>query len=325
MQRQEAIDALAGIDRAIGSLLKAARHAPRDYRLVVLSDHGQALGATFRQRFGEPLEETISDLLPGPMTVIGTTQAVESAGMGRRMAAEIGRGSGFGPFLARRMPGGIERYGQGSARPSRHRSGRGSDEPPPDVVVASSGSLAHVYFTSRPGHAIEADIEAASPDLIDGLAHHAGIAAVIVRSAQGEVVAVDRHGRHDLSAGPGDAGVLADFGPGAADDLRHLASFESSGDLMLLGAMDRVSGEITGFEELVGSHGGLGGWQGKPFILVPESLRISQEPLVGAPAIYRQLTEWQAQLRAAPIVSGAAADTSTAMSDAVDRPATQVP
>ena len=45
-----------GIDRAIGSLLKAARHARRAYRLVVLSDHGQCLGATFQQRYGQPLE-----------------------------------------------------------------------------------------------------------------------------------------------------------------------------------------------------------------------------------------------------------------------------
>lgn len=47
-EREEAIDALEGIDRAIGSLLKAARHTRRTYRLLVLSDHGQSLGATFQ-------------------------------------------------------------------------------------------------------------------------------------------------------------------------------------------------------------------------------------------------------------------------------------
>ena len=52
-ERVESIDALEGIDRAIGSLRKAARHTPRPYRMVVLSDHGQCLGATFSQRFGE--------------------------------------------------------------------------------------------------------------------------------------------------------------------------------------------------------------------------------------------------------------------------------
>jgi hypothetical protein len=34
--------------------------------------------------------------------------------------------------------------------------------------------------------------------------------------------------------------------------------FSSSGDLILLGAVDRVTREVTGFEQLIGSHGGLG-------------------------------------------------------------------
>ena len=59
-ERVEAIDALEGIDRAIGSLLKAARYTGRAYRMVVLSDHGQALGPTFRQRTGATLEAVIA-------------------------------------------------------------------------------------------------------------------------------------------------------------------------------------------------------------------------------------------------------------------------
>ena len=37
----------------------AVEHAPRPYRLVVLSDHGQSQGATFRQRYGEALEDIV--------------------------------------------------------------------------------------------------------------------------------------------------------------------------------------------------------------------------------------------------------------------------
>src|SRR6516225_3075638 len=44
-EREEAFDALDGLDRTIGSLRKAARETPRPYELVVLSDHGQCLGA----------------------------------------------------------------------------------------------------------------------------------------------------------------------------------------------------------------------------------------------------------------------------------------
>jgi hypothetical protein len=69
--------------------------------------------------------------------------------------------------------------------------------------------------------------------------------------------------------------------------------------LILLGAIDPVSEEVTGFEELIGSHGGLGGWQGEPFILCPETLRLTEGLPVGAPAVYRQLKTWQAQLQGA--------------------------
>ncbi len=74
----------------------AARLVPegvtrRPYRLVVLSDHGQSLGATFQARFGQAVEAVIVDIVPRPITVAGTTEAVESAGMGRRIAADTSR------------------------------------------------------------------------------------------------------------------------------------------------------------------------------------------------------------------------------------------
>jgi uncharacterized membrane protein YvlD (DUF360 family) len=289
-ERQEAIDALQGIDRAIGSLLKAARYTSRAYRLIVLSDHGQCLGATFRQRYGEPLEAIISAQLPCAATVVGTTDAVESAGIGRRMAAEFGRGSGLGPLVARRLPSALRRFGGGE--------GRGPDAAPPDVVVASSGSLAHVYFTSQPGRMTSEAIETRYPGLIEALARHPGIGALLVRSAAGHALVLGPHGRLDLTSGQLDGSdPLADYGPRAAENLRHLEGFTTAGDLILLGGVDPLSGEVTGFEELVGSHGGLGGWQGESFILCPADLELAEGPPVGAPAIYRQLTAWREQLR----------------------------
>ena len=90
---------------------------------------------------------------------------------------------------------------------------------------------------------------------------------------------------------------IADYGPRAAEAMQRLARFLTAGDLILLGAVDRVTGEVTGFEELIGSHGGLGGRQTEPFILCPKSLELADDPPVGAPALYRQLTAWQAQLQ----------------------------
>src|SRR5829696_756918 len=54
-ERVESFEALDGVDRAIATLAKAAEDSPRPYRFVVLRDHGQSLGATFKQRYGSSL------------------------------------------------------------------------------------------------------------------------------------------------------------------------------------------------------------------------------------------------------------------------------
>ncbi len=296
--RIEAMDALEGIDRAIGSLLKAARYCGRPYRMVVLSDHGQCLGATFRQAHGNPLEAVIAALLPETMTVVGTTDAVESAGVSRRIAAEFGRGSGIGPTLARMLPRGLHGLYRGP--------GAAPAEPPPDVVVASSGNLAHIYLTGRPGRMTLDVIEELHPGLVEGLAHHPGIGALAGRTAAGHVLVIGADGRHDLDDDTREGGdPLAGYGEGAIDALRRLDAFPEVGDLVLLGAIDAVTGEVTAFEELIGSHGGLGGLQTEPFILCPSSMQLAEHPPVGAPALFRQLTAWQAQLRREPAVDDA--------------------
>jgi hypothetical protein len=284
-QRMESVDALQGIDRAIGSLRKAARYTGRPYRMVVLSDHGQALGATFRQQQGATLEAVIAKLLADGSTVVGTTGAVESAGIGRRIAAEFGRSSGWrrsGATAAASTP----RSGGGA--------GPGTDAAPPDVVVAASGNLAHVYFPDLPGQATEAAVEARWPGLIDGLRGHPGIGVVVARSGECHPVVLGAASRLDLATKRLEGSdPLEAYGPRSADALQRLTAFTTSGDILLLGAVDPVTGDVTGFEELIGSHGGLGGWQTEPFILVPEGLELSGTPLVGAPALYRELRLWQ--------------------------------
>ncbi len=64
-ERQEAVDALAGLDRTIGSIVRATRDTPRPYRIVLLSDHGQCLGTPFSLLFGERLEDVAIRLMGG--------------------------------------------------------------------------------------------------------------------------------------------------------------------------------------------------------------------------------------------------------------------
>jgi hypothetical protein len=82
----------------------------------------------------------------------------------------------------------------------------------------------------------------------------------------------------------------------AADHLRRLDGFANVGDLLLNSIYDPELEEVAAFEELVGSHGGMGGPQTRPFLLHPAELSVDEEPLVGAPAVHQQLQRWARQL-----------------------------
>jgi hypothetical protein len=53
---------------------------------------------------------------------------------------------------------------------------------------------------------------------------------------------------------------------------------------------------VAAFEELVGSHGGMGGGQSHPFGLVPADWEPPEEPVIGAEAMHRHFRRWLAAL-----------------------------
>src|SRR3954447_1272222 len=59
LERPDTLAVLRRVDRAIATIAAAVPHGPRPYKLVVLSDHGQSQGATFKQRYGETLEDIV--------------------------------------------------------------------------------------------------------------------------------------------------------------------------------------------------------------------------------------------------------------------------
>jgi hypothetical protein len=107
-------------------------------------------------------------------------------------------------------------------------------------------------------------------------------------------VAIGAKGRNELDRGRL-VGVdpLAPFGPDAVDDLRRLDAMPNVGDIVLNSRLDPDTQEVAAFEELVGSHGGLGGWQTSAFVLHPADwLLAANGRLVGAPAVHKQLVSW---------------------------------
>jgi hypothetical protein len=91
---------------------------------------------------------------------------------------------------------------------------------------------------------------------------------------------------------------LLPYGPDAGDQLRHEDGIDNVGDIVLISRIDPGTEEVAAFEELIGSHGGLGGWQTRPCLVYPADWPEPDGRLIGAPAVHRQLKRWIAAERA---------------------------
>ena len=82
------------------------------------------------------------------------------------------------------------------------------------------------------------------------------------------------------------------FGEHTIMSLKREDAMTHAPDILLLSEYDPELGEVAAFEELIGSHGGLGGPQTKPFILHPTEWTLDEEVPLGAPAVYRNIRAW---------------------------------
>ena len=67
--------------------------------------------------------------------------------------------------------------------------------------------------------------------------------------------------------------------------LKRHNTFKHMPDILVNSFYNPENEEICAFEELIGSHGGLGGSQTRPFILYPSDWKDPEE-LIGAKSIY---------------------------------------
>jgi hypothetical protein len=266
MARPEALAALDGIDAALAIVERLALAAPRPYHLVVLSDHGHSQGATFRQRYGIGLDGLVQRLTGTSEPSLVATHEDEQQGRARTLRAGL---------IGTKRP----------AKPS-------IPAPRPEIVVVASGNLGMVYVAREPGRVWMEDLDERYPHLLAGLRLHPGIGWVMVRSQLLGPVVLGRNGRHLLADGTVDGDdPLAPFGPYAADDLRRHDTLAHVGDIVVNSALDPHTDEVAAFEELVGCHGGLGGWQTRPVLVYPATFPHTGE-LIGADAVHRRLASW---------------------------------
>ena len=292
IDRSDARRVLRQIDGQIRWVSKAVAFAPRRYDVVVLSDHGQSQGATFRQRFGMTLHDLVTALVaeeyaPAPAThqdegIERINVLVNQLAWAERMRSRILRWL----FRTRTSDGLID------LRPRAKRQ----EAKPPKTVVCASGNLGLIYFTEWSERLSLEDMESRFPGLVSGLVQHPGIGFVMAYSTGKGSVVLGKSGAYYLrdDSVVGDD-PLAPFGPNAARHLREVSEYPCQGDLVVNSLYDPATGDVAAFEELVGSHGGLGGPQNQPFLFYPSWLDLDRPPtdLIGAPSIYQTFQAWR--------------------------------
>ncbi len=271
LERADTMEALRKLDQQFGRIARARRYAPRPYEIVVLSDHGQTQGATFKQRNGYGLDELVERSLHA-----GDVEEVAGGDEQEAMVAHsINEATGR---KATRRP---------KTDVSRRRT-----------VVLGSGNLGLIYLMEERRRLTLEELDERHPELIPALRAHPHIGWLLVRSSERGPVVLGADGtrylREDRVEGDDPLAVLS---PTAGSHLRRTDRFANVADIMVGSFYDPLLEEGCAFEELISFHGGLGGPQTRPFILYPAALPAPSQPLSGAASIHELLAGWRRGLQ----------------------------
>src|SRR5688500_3748929 len=271
LERADTLEALRKLDEQFGRIDRARPYAPRPYVIVVLSDHGQTQGATFKQRNGYGLDELVERSL-------ADGKVAEVAG-GDEQDAMVGHALGEATGRA----------------PTKKRAK--NDVSGESAVVLGSGNLGLVYLMEEQRRLTLEDLDARHPELVPALRSHPHVGWLLVRSEQDGPVALGARGVRYLADGRIDGeDPLVHFSPHAATHLLRTDGFPHVADVMVGSFYDPDLDEGCAFEELISFHGGLGGPQTRAFILHPAELPVPEGPILGAAAVHEILLGWRQHL-----------------------------
>ena len=266
--------ALREMDKQIKHLTNANKYCPRDYQFVIQSDHGQTNGATFTQRYGETFEDFVKSLLPEDMTMFAKMNSNDDHFAGD-----------YTPFSRKNKKIEKEKAEQKELSDS-------------EIIVLASGNLAMIYLTQWSQRLTYEEMNSYFPELIPGIVENEYVGFILVKSQEHGDLAIGKNGTYFLDSDKIEGeNPLEGFGDHIAQHLKRTSSFEHTPDILVNSFYDKEADEVCAFEELVGSHGGAGGDQTKPFILYPSSWNVGDDELIGAENIYKLLKENLAELK----------------------------
>ena len=299
---------LKQIDLEFKRLQNAEKIVERNYQFVVLSDHGQGNGSTFKQRYGISLADYVRRLLPDDMRLYNKHQYISNHFKDAYIPENKQIGSiidkvdkimekelflGRVESLNKKLPDLIshddsERYESDLDYITKHDGREQTTKTAEDstLIVLGSGNLGLIYLTQWDKRLYYEEIVSLFPNLIPGLVKHEGIGFILVESYTNGPMVIGSEGIYYLDC---DRIVgknpLENFGKNAAAHLKRHNTFEHMPDILVNSFYNPETEEICAYEELIGSHGGLGGSQTRPFILYPSDWDDPGE-LVGAKSIY---------------------------------------
>jgi uncharacterized membrane protein YvlD (DUF360 family) len=298
IERHDALAVLRDLDRQIARIELAAREARRPYRLVVLSDHGQSQGETFLDRYGETLEDLVRDACDAESMIAVTEGGDDALGYMSAGLTEFARDDTVAGRAVRNVTRGRVADGAVALDPDvRDDIEESHGGEIPELSVMASGCLGLISFPRVPGRVTIERLETLHPRLLPALREHPGIGFVLVRSERRGAMVVGAGGVNYLDEGVVEGeDPLQPFGPNAAAHVRRTDGFPHCPDLVLNSTFWEDFEEVAAFEELVGSHGGMGGTQSHPLVLHPADLPWPEEEVVGAESVHRIFRSWLAGL-----------------------------
>lgn len=281
----DAFGDLKRLDKTLARLYTVAKEkAPRPYDLIILSDHGQSFGPTFRQRYGVTIKEFIEQQLPQGT---GVSQSIGGDTGAFGLHSVAGELANVQDHTAMNIVNkAVAKQGQKLAERGSAYHEEGIDAAPTSVTAYGSGNAAQVYFDLFPRKIKLSELNTAYPGMVDRLVQHEGIGMVLGYEDDMTVVVLGKNGRRNLHSGEiiGEdpvAPYARAEGAGAGSiekrvwQLRRVMEFPSAGDLWLISTI-YPDGTVAALEELIGNHGGLGGEQTDAFIFHPPDMIVPE-------------------------------------------------
>ena len=230
LERADTLEALRKLDIQFAQIERARRYAPRPYELVVLSDHGQTQGATFKQRNGYGLDELVERSL--------TKGQVESIAGGDEQSSMVGHA-----------------VNEATGKKQKKAKNDVSDR---DVVVLGSGNLGLVYLMEEQRRLTLEEIEARHPQLLAALRAHPHVGWLLVHSSEHGAVVLGAARRAPARRRPrrrrGPARALLADRPAAPAAHRRLRARRRHHDRQLLRPRPRRGLRLRGADLLPRRH-----------------------------------------------------------------------